>query len=110
MVVALIPHAVKQPQTCEETFTLSHQLFKKLAETSIDSLNLDELVGQWSALLLLHTPNEVPYLSKRFPYALTAPQSVGHPENVDPVAHGLANLLYWAASFAKVSQQPLSAR
>jgi hypothetical protein len=38
---------------------LSHQLFKKLAETSIDFLNLDELIGQWSALLLSHTPNEV---------------------------------------------------
>jgi hypothetical protein len=38
---------------------LSHQLFKKLAETSIDFLNLDELIGQWSTLLLSHTPNEV---------------------------------------------------
>ena len=59
MVVGLIPHAVKQPQTCEETFTLCHQLFKKLAETSIDFLNLDERISQWSALLLSHTPNEV---------------------------------------------------
>lgn len=59
MLVDLIPHAVKQPQTCEETFALSHQLFKKLAETSLDTLNLMDLVSQWSALLLSHTPNEV---------------------------------------------------
>ena len=59
MLVALIPDAVKQPQTCEETFALSHQLFKKLAETSLNTLNLMDLVGQWSALLLSHTPNEV---------------------------------------------------
>jgi ubiquitin carboxyl-terminal hydrolase 34 len=59
MVATLIPHAAKQPQRCEETFALSHQLFKKLAETSIDFLNLDELVRQWGALLLSHTPNEV---------------------------------------------------
>jgi hypothetical protein len=59
MVSALIPHAAKQPQNCEETFALSHQLFKKRADISVDSLNLDELVEQWSALLISHTPNEV---------------------------------------------------
>jgi hypothetical protein len=59
MVAALIPHAAKQPQGCEEIFTLSHQLFKKLAETSNDFFNLDELISQWSALLLSHAPNEV---------------------------------------------------
>ena len=59
MVRDLIPNAVTQPQTCDETFTLCHQLFKKLADTSIDSIDLDELVHQWSELLLSHTPNEV---------------------------------------------------
>jgi hypothetical protein len=61
MLVAMIPHAVKQPQTCEETFALSHQLFKKLAEMSLDTLNLTDFVRQWSTLLLSHTPNEVLY-------------------------------------------------
>ena len=59
MVLNLVPQAAKQPHNCDETFQLSLKLFKKLADTSIGLLNLDELVGQWSTLLLLHTPNEV---------------------------------------------------
>ena len=37
-------------------------------------------------------------------------QSIGHPESMDPVAHGLANLFYWATSFAKGSQKRLTTR
>ncbi|KAG0647567.1 Ubiquitin-specific-processing protease 34 [Hyphodiscus hymeniophilus] len=92
IVLGLIPHAAKLPQNCDETFTLCQQLFKKLADTSINSLDLDELVRQWSKLLLSHTPIE----------------SIGHPESLDPVAHGLANLLYWATSFAKGSKKALT--
>ena len=89
---------------------LSHQLFKKLAGTSIDFLNLDDLVGQWSTLLLSHTPNEVNSSSSKCLYSLTMLKSVGYPEPPDAVALGLAQLLFCVASFAKASQQPLSAR
>ena len=110
LVAALIPEAVMQPQTCEEIFSLSHHLFKNLAETPIHSLLLDDLVGQWSALLLSHIPDEVSQYFQGLCGVLISPQSVGHAESLDPVAYGLANLLYCAASFAKASQQPLSAR
>lgn len=110
MVATLIPYAAKQLQSCEEVFTLSNQLFKKLADTSTDFFNLDELISQWSTLLLSHTPNEV-YLS--FPglaIELTVFQSVGYPESPDTVALGLAQLLFSVTSFSKASQQPLSSR
>ena len=111
MVASLIPYAASKPQSCEEVFTVSHQLFKKLAETSTDFFNLDELIGQWGALLLSHTPNEVYLYSPRlFLYVLTILQSVGFPESPDTVALGLAQLLFSVASFSKASQQPLSAR
>lgn len=38
---------------------------------------------------------------------LTIVQDVGHPESFDVVSRGLANLIYWCASFAKASQRPL---
>jgi ubiquitin carboxyl-terminal hydrolase 34 len=111
MVAALIPDAAHQSQKCEETFTLCHQLFKKLAETSLDFLNLEELISQWGGLLLSHSPIEVSHgLLRSRHNALTSWQRVGSPESIDLVAQGLANLLYCAASFAKASQQPLPRR
>ncbi|KAF4629829.1 hypothetical protein G7Y89_g8311 [Cudoniella acicularis] len=92
IVTSLIIEAVKQPQQCEDTFSLGVSLFKKLAETSIDFLDLNELVQQWGSLLLSHNCKE----------------SVGHLESIDMVAHGLTNLLFCAASFAKASQKSLS--
>ncbi|KAG9232040.1 ubiquitin C-terminal hydrolase-like protein [Amylocarpus encephaloides] len=92
MIVALIPETMTQRQNCEEAFYLANTLFKRLAETSIDFLNLGELVRQWGQLLISHKCIEV----------------VGHPESIDMVAQGLVNLLYCATCFAKASQQPLS--
>lgn len=59
LVSALIPEAISHPQQCEDTFTLGHTLFKKLAETSISELNLGDLVKQWGSLLLSHECVEV---------------------------------------------------
>ncbi len=59
MVAALIPQAALKPQQCEETFSLGLTLFKKLAETSIEFLNLEDLVRQWGSLLLSHPRREV---------------------------------------------------
>ncbi|TAQ90895.1 hypothetical protein B7494_g771 [Chlorociboria aeruginascens] len=92
MIAALISQAIQYPQQCEETLALALAMFKRLAETSIDFLNLDELVRGWGGLLLSHTCVEL----------------VGHPESVDMIVQGLTNLMYCATSFAKASQQQLS--
>jgi ubiquitin carboxyl-terminal hydrolase 34 len=59
MIASLIPEAVLHPYQCEEIFTLANTLFKRLAETSLDILNLENLVKQWGALLLSHSCREV---------------------------------------------------
>ncbi|KAF8857285.1 ubiquitin C-terminal hydrolase-like protein [Acephala macrosclerotiorum] len=94
MVRDLIPVATAQAEHCEETFTLAHTLFNKLAasSTTLDVLNLNDLVTKWGSLLLRHQCVE----------------TVGHPESVDMVAHGLANLLLSAAQRAKSSRQTLT--
>lgn len=52
MLVELIKRVREHPYQCEELFTLAHALFKRLAETSLEFINLDDVVRQWSALLL----------------------------------------------------------
>ena len=59
LVGALVPDAVHLPSQCEDTFSLCHTLFKKLAEISLDLLILDHLVERWGTLLLSHAPIEV---------------------------------------------------
>lgn len=59
MVATLIPEAVNNPRQCEETFLLAHALFKRLADTSVDSLRLGDLVKEWGTLLLRHKCIEV---------------------------------------------------
>ncbi|KAH6668875.1 ubiquitin C-terminal hydrolase-like protein [Halenospora varia] len=92
IVASLILEAEQQPEQCEEIFLLGASLFKKLAETSIDFLDMNDLIQSWGKMLLSHECKEI----------------VGHPESVDIVANGLTNLLFCAASFAKASQQSLS--
>ncbi len=87
----LIPKAVMQPQKCEETLTVTLLVFRKLADTSIDSVDVESSLLRWGSLLIDHKSQE----------------EVGHPESVDVVSRGLANLLYWCASSAKASQRPL---
>lgn len=59
IVSALIPEAIRLPQQCEETFALCLSLFKKLAESSIDVLKLNNLIKEWGSLLLPHDCSEV---------------------------------------------------
>lgn len=59
MVATLIAETVNNPRQCEETFTLADELFKRLAETSVDSMRLGDLVKEWGALLLRHKCIEV---------------------------------------------------
>jgi ubiquitin carboxyl-terminal hydrolase 34 len=83
-----ISQAVKIPHKCEETLSLALQIFRKLADTSIESVNIEECLLRWGNLLVEHSSME----------------NVGHPENLDLVARWLSNLLYWCASFAKASR------
>lgn len=52
MVVDLVILASQHPQRCEELFSLALTLFKRLAETSLEFINLEDVVRQWSSLLL----------------------------------------------------------
>jgi ubiquitin carboxyl-terminal hydrolase 34 len=87
----LVPQAVMHPQKCEEALSVTLLVFRKLADTSIDSVNVEKCLTRWGSLLVQHECRE----------------DVGHPESLDTVARGLANLLYWCASFAKAARQPL---
>ncbi len=59
MIDSLINEAVLYPYQCEEFFSLAHTLFKRLAETSTEFLNLEDLIKQWGGLLLNHSCQEV---------------------------------------------------
>lgn len=63
MIASLIPEAVHHPLQCEELFSLAHTLFKRVAETSLDFLDLEDLVKQWGALLIGHVCVEVNHLT-----------------------------------------------
>ncbi|EHL01413.1 putative ubiquitin carboxyl-terminal hydrolase FAF [Glarea lozoyensis 74030] len=67
---------------------------QRLAETSLDFLDLEAFVKSWGALLIQHKCIEV----------------IGQPESLDPVVQGLINLLYCAASFGKASKKTLACR
>ena len=110
MIASLINEAVLYPYQCEEIFSLAHTLFKRLAETSSDFLDLEDLVKQWGGLLLNHSCQEVWIFSSPLVHDTDSSQSVGHPESIDLVAQGLANLLYDATSLAKASQQLMACR
>lgn len=55
----LIPKAVKRPDRCEETLALALLIFRKLADTSIESVDVESCLLRWGALLVDHTPQEV---------------------------------------------------
>jgi len=110
MAADLITEAVREPFLCEETFHLALTLFRKLAETSLEFLNLDNLAQQWGALLFSHTSREVQKPSLVHAVMLIPIQNIDHPENVDMIARGLTHLLHYATSLSKASQQPLSCR
>jgi hypothetical protein len=59
MVESLVSKATRYPQQCEEAFLLAHTLLKRLAETSIDFLDLEAFVKSWGALLIQHKCIEV---------------------------------------------------
>lgn len=110
MVATLIPMTAHYPQQCEETLSLALTLFKKLAETSLEFISLDDVMRQWGSLLLSHNSKEVAISTPCLRIKLISFQNVGHPESIDMVAQGLAKLCHTAASFAKASQQPLTCR
>jgi hypothetical protein len=52
MILELIQQVGQHPQRCEELFALALALFKRLAEASLEFVNLDDVVRQWTSLLL----------------------------------------------------------
>jgi ubiquitin carboxyl-terminal hydrolase 34 len=111
ILVDLIPHAVKIPVKCEETLSLALQIFRKLADTSVDSVDVQGCLINWGTLLVNHTSHEV---SKGSPnttiFSLNLAQIVGRPDALDTVTRCLASLLYWCASFAKASRLSLPSK
>ncbi|KAI9742649.1 MAG: Ubiquitin carboxyl-terminal hydrolase 34 [Claussenomyces sp. TS43310] len=87
----LIPLATKLPGRCEETLSLALHVFRKLANTFAEQVDLTHYLLQWGSLLAEHKSQE----------------EAGDPENFDIVTRGLANLLYWCVSFVKASEQKI---
>lgn len=52
MIVDLILQANQHTQRCEELFNLALALFKRIAETSLEFINLEDVARQWTSLLL----------------------------------------------------------
>jgi len=94
LVCTIVPVVHQYPTHCDELFHLSETLLKKLADVSMNSLELDKLLKAWGTQLVLHSSS----------------QEVGRLDSIDLVARGLSTLCNCAASFAKASQQPLTCR
>lgn len=87
----MIPAAVSLPDQCEEALSVTLLVFRNLAESSVGSVDLDACLFQWGTLLTQHTAQE----------------TVGSTDEIDVIARGLSNLLYWCTSFAKASEHPI---
>ncbi|ELR08910.1 hypothetical protein VC83_05858 [Pseudogymnoascus destructans] len=87
----MIPSAVSLPDQCEEALSVALLVFRNLAESSVGSVDLDACLFQWGTLLTQHTAQE----------------TVGSTDEIDVIARGLSNLLYWCTSFAKASEHPI---
>ncbi|KHJ35678.1 putative ubiquitin hydrolase [Erysiphe necator] len=91
LVLLIIPDVLRYPQNCEQLLSVSYSLFKKVVETSAETLKIEDLVRQWGILLVSHTSLESP----------------DQPENIDMVAQGLGIILHYATSVAKSAKQSL---
>jgi hypothetical protein len=61
----LIAQAVMQPQMCEETLSVALLVFRKLADTSIESVDVETCLLSWGSLLVKHKSQEVNYYSMK---------------------------------------------
>jgi ubiquitin carboxyl-terminal hydrolase 34 len=71
LVQSLIPSASRYAYQCEEVFLLAHTLLKRLAETTIESLKLGELVNSWGIILIQHKCIEVSLSQKLQSHLMT---------------------------------------
>jgi ubiquitin carboxyl-terminal hydrolase 34 len=62
----LIAQAVMQPEKCEETLSVALLVFRKLADTSIESVDVENCLLSWGSLLVQHKSQEVYGLTKCF--------------------------------------------
>ncbi|CAJ2510159.1 Uu.00g060590.m01.CDS01 [Anthostomella pinea] len=89
LVLQLLPQAVTEPRKCEEVFSLSSQLLKKLAEGESATLDLPPYLADWGQLLLSHTPTE----------------DIAHPDQHDIVAHGLITILFHGLMYLDAKEE-----
>ncbi|KAI5922223.1 ubiquitin carboxyl-terminal hydrolase [Camillea tinctor] len=78
IIFQLLPQAVSKPRKCEEVFSLSFQLLRKLVDGSSSILDLAACLETCGQLLINHT----------------AIEDIAHPDQVDVVAHGLITILF----------------
>lgn len=57
----LIAQAAMQAQNCEETMSVALLVFRKLADTSIESVDMETCLLSWGSLLVEHKSEEVNY-------------------------------------------------
>jgi hypothetical protein len=55
----LIPQAVMQPQNCEEALSVVLLVFRKLADTTVESVDIEGSLLRWGSLLVQHKSREV---------------------------------------------------
>lgn len=91
MVFELLPRAAMEPHKCEDVFTLSSSLLKKLAESNSPVLNIRQCLVGCGSLLLSHTTVE----------------DVSHPERVDLISHGLISMLHYGIKYLSTRGEPL---
>ncbi|KAH8673876.1 ubiquitin c-terminal hydrolase [Xylariales sp. PMI_506] len=83
IVFELLPHAVREPAKCEDVFSLSFILMKRLADANSPALDLQVCLLQCAELLISHTTTE----------------NISRPDRVDGISHGLALILFHGIKF-----------
>jgi ubiquitin carboxyl-terminal hydrolase 34 len=60
----LIPQAVVQPRQCEEILSVALHVFRKLADTFIESVDIESCLVKWGALLVGYEAQEVGWIMR----------------------------------------------
>lgn len=88
----LISNVTSQPAHGEEMLGLALNVFRKVMDSDGDGLPLQHYLRRWSRLLAIFQSQE----------------ELGNPERIDVASRGIASLIYWCASYSKVSTQPIA--
>ncbi|KAI9815552.1 MAG: hypothetical protein M1827_002686 [Pycnora praestabilis] len=91
ILATIIPETINHQSTSEQFFQVSLAVFRSIAESSRDDLDLEEYIRLWGQLLMDHEHEE--YVGR---------------ESVDFIILGFTNLLKWAINVAKSLKKPLN--